>query len=64
MLKGVIAFAKNHGIKIIEAYPTISTPKNTPDAFLWTGLYKSFERAGFQIVDRTSANKPMVRYYL
>ncbi|MFA5302155.1 MAG: GNAT family N-acetyltransferase [Bacteroidales bacterium] len=64
MLKGVIAYAKTQGIKIIEAYPTIPAKKNTPDAFLWTGLYKSFERVGFQIVDRTSPNKPMVRYYL
>jgi len=24
---------------------------------------KSFERAGFEIVDRTSKNRPMVRYY-
>jgi len=29
----------------------------------WIGLYRSFERAGFEIVDRTSKNRPMVRYY-
>lgn len=34
-----------------------------PDTFAWIGLYKSFERAGFEIVDRTSKNRPMVRYY-
>ncbi len=27
------------------------------------GLYKSFERADFEIVDNTSKNRPMVRYY-
>ncbi|MDP4292495.1 MAG: GNAT family N-acetyltransferase [Bacteroidota bacterium] len=62
LLKGVIRYAKENGIKIIEAYPTIPTQENLPDAFAWIGLYKSFERAGFEIVDRTSKNRPMVRF--
>jgi len=64
LLKGVIRYAKEIGIKIIEAYPTIPTTESLPDSFAWIGLYKSFERAGFEIVDRTSKNRPMVRYYL
>ena len=64
LLKGVIGYARDHGIKIIEAYPTIPTQEQIPDSFAWIGLYKSFERAGFKIVDRTSVNRPMVRYYL
>ncbi|HEY3389891.1 MAG TPA: GNAT family N-acetyltransferase [Prolixibacteraceae bacterium] len=63
LLKGVILYAKEAGIKIIEAYPTIPTQEKLPDSFAWIGLYKSFERAGFEIVDRTSKNRPMVRYY-
>lgn len=63
ILKGVIEYAKNNNIKIIEAYPTIPTKERLPDSFAWIGLYKSFERAGFEIVDRTSKNRPMVRYY-
>lgn len=63
LLKGVIKYAKEKGIKIIEAYPTIPTKESLPDSFAWIGLYKSFERAGFEIVDRTSKNRPMVRYY-
>ncbi|MDP4226469.1 MAG: GNAT family N-acetyltransferase [Bacteroidota bacterium] len=63
LLKGVIRYAKEKGIKIIEAYPAIPTKESLPDSFAWIGLYKSFERAGFQIVDRTSKNRPMVRYY-
>jgi hypothetical protein len=62
LLKGVIRYAKEKGIKIIEAYPAIPTKESLPDSFAWTGLYKSFERAGFEIVDRTSKNRPMVRY--
>ena len=64
MLKGVIAYAKKKKIKVVEAYPTIPTKDQLPDSFAWIGLYKSFERAGFKIVDRTSKNRPMVRYYV
>ncbi len=63
LLKGVIKYAKAVGIKIIEAYPTIPTQEKLADSFAWIGLYKSFGRAGFEIVDRTSKNRPMVRYY-
>jgi len=63
LLKGVINYAKEQNIKIIEAYPAIPTVDRLPDSFVWTGLYKSFERAGFEIVDHTSKNRPMVRYY-
>jgi len=63
MLKALIAYAKKKKIKIIEAYPVIPTKDKLPDAFAWVGLYKSFARAGFEIVDRTSKNRPMVRFY-
>lgn len=63
LLKGVIQYARANNIKIIEAYPSIPTQEKLPDSFAWIGLYKSFEQAGFQIVDRTSKNRPMVRYY-
>ena len=63
LLKGVIRYATRQGIKIIEAYPTIPKKEKLPDSFAWIGIYKSFEQAGFQIVDRTSKNRPMVRYY-
>ena len=62
MLKGVIAYAKENRIKTLEAYPTIPTKGMLPDAFAWIGIYKSFKRAGFTIVDRTSKHRPMVRY--
>ena len=64
LLKGVINYARENEIEIIEAYPTIPTQEKLPDSFAWIGLYNSFERAGFEIADRTSKNRPMVRYYL
>jgi GNAT superfamily N-acetyltransferase len=63
LLKGVIELARKNKIEILEAYPTIPSGK-LPDAFAWIGLYKSFEKAGFEVVDQTSKNRPMVRYYL
>lgn len=64
LLKGVVKYARENGIKVLEAYPAIPTKESLPDAFAWIGLYKSFERAGFKIVDNTSANRPMVRFYI
>ena len=37
--------------------------KENWDTFVWFGLLKSLERAGFEIADRTSKNRPMVRFY-
>lgn len=64
LLKGVIKYAKKNKINLLEAYPTIPTKNKLPDAFAWIGLYKSFDRAGFKIVDRTSKSRPMVRYII
>lgn len=64
LLKGAVNYAKEKGIKILEAYPAIPTQEKLPDGFAWIGLYKSFERAGFEIVDQTSKHRPMVRYFV
>lgn len=63
MLKGIIQYARDNNISVIEAYPAIPTQKRLPDSFAWIGLLRSFEKAGFTIVDQTSRNRPMVRYY-
>ncbi|HEY9167099.1 MAG TPA: GNAT family N-acetyltransferase [Candidatus Kryptonia bacterium] len=64
ILRGAIDYARSAGIRMLEAYPTIPTKDKYPDSFLWVGLYKSFQRAGFKIVDRTSKSRPMVRFNL
>jgi hypothetical protein len=63
MLKAAINYAKQEHIEVLEAYPTIPTTEKLPDSFAWIGLYSSFKQAGFSIVDQTSRNRPMVRYY-
>ena len=64
LLKGAIEYAKKVGIKILEAYPVVPTKKDWPDSFLWVGLFESFKRAGFKVVDRKSRSRPMVRFYV
>jgi GNAT superfamily N-acetyltransferase len=63
LLIALVRHARKKKVKIIEAYPLIPAQKKLPDAFAWVGLYRSFARAGFEIVDLSSKNRPMVRYY-
>ena len=63
ILKGAINYARENGIKIIEAYPVIPVNGRIPNTFAWYGLYRTFEKSGFSIVDRKSENRPMVRCY-
>jgi GNAT superfamily N-acetyltransferase len=64
MLNAVIEHAGRNSISILEAYPLKPATGKLPDAFAWIGVYSSFEKAGFRIVDHTSKNRPTVRYYL
>lgn len=64
LLNGVIDYARNSGIDVLEAYPVVPAGGKLPDTFAYYGLYSAFEKAGFRIVDQTSKNRPMVRYYV
>lgn len=64
LLKGVIEYARANKIAILEAYPVVPGEGKLPDTFAYYGLYTAFEKAGFSIVDQTSKNRPMVRYYI
>lgn len=61
LLAAAVALAKKHGARILEGYPT--DPKHGPqaDAFVWTGLLGSFEKAGFSEVARRSPTRPIMR---
>ncbi len=63
LLKGAIEFAKKKKAKIVEAYPTKPKEK-LPDAFVWTGLYSSFVKAGFKKAGAHSPARPIMRYYI
>lgn len=62
LIQACKTFAKQNNISILEAYPAIPTQEKLPDAFAWIGLYNAFVTAGFEIVDQTSKNRPMMRY--
>jgi GNAT superfamily N-acetyltransferase len=64
LLEGVIEYARANDISVLEAYPVVPTQEKLPDTFAYYGLYTAFEKAGFTIVDQTSKNRPMVRYYV
>ena len=56
------AFARKNKIKILEAYPVRPYAEKIPDAFAWTGIYSTFIKAGFAVVNEASKSKPMMRW--
>ncbi|HEX6889201.1 MAG TPA: GNAT family N-acetyltransferase, partial [Chryseolinea sp.] len=64
LLKATLAYAKQEGAKIVEAYPVEPKDKRMPDVFAWTGIISSFIAAGFKEEKRHSTARPIVRYYL
>ncbi|HEX2921552.1 MAG TPA: GNAT family N-acetyltransferase [Bacteroidales bacterium] len=64
LLKGAIEYAKDHGIKIIEAYPLVPAHKPVPETSAWYGIFTTFQQAGFKVVNPVPENRPMVRYYI
>ncbi len=59
-------YAGQQGATVIEAYPvdtSVASGSFVP-VFNWTGVAKSFERAGFAEVARRSASRPIMRRFL
>lgn len=61
LIDGAARFARRHGARLIEGYPSDPRGGRLPDAFAWTGLPAAFERAGFTEVARRAATRPIVR---
>jgi len=61
LLKGALAYARKRGARVLEGYPLDLESQRLPDAFVWTGLVGSFERAGFVEAIRRSRSKPIMR---
>lgn len=64
MIKGAIEYASRKGVSTLEAYPVKPTAEKQPSVFLWVGIYQSFLKAGFEVVDDKSPKRPMMRYYI
>jgi GNAT superfamily N-acetyltransferase len=60
LVEAAVAHAKRNGARVVEAYP-VDPQKRQADAFVYTGLASTFEKAGFNEVARRSPTRPIVR---
>ena len=63
LLKGAIAYAREHGAKLMEAYP-VDKPARSNDNDMWFGPKSMYDRAGFHEVARRKPARPVVRLKL
>ena len=66
LLDAAIAYARDHGATLLEAYPADTDGGRIPAANAFKGTVPMFEAAGFEVVERrqanrTSAPRPIVR---
>jgi GNAT superfamily N-acetyltransferase len=66
MLEAAIAYARDHGATLLEAYPADTEGGRISAANAFKGTVPMFEAAGFEVVERrqanrTSAPRPIVR---
>lgn len=61
LLDAAVAFVRDRGGHIVEAYPIAPASADYPAAYAYTGLLSTFLAAGFQVVARPSASRAVVR---
>ena len=60
MLKGAMAWAREQGVRLLEAYPC-DKPARAADDSMWFGAKSMFDRARFVEVARRKPMRPVVR---
>jgi len=60
LLQGAIAYAREQGATIIEAYPVEKAEASKDDA-MWFGAKSMYDHAGFKEVARRKPTRPVVR---
>ena len=60
LLKGAMAWARERGATLLEAYPC-DKPARSVDDFIWFGAKPMFDRAGFVEVARRKPTRPVLR---
>jgi hypothetical protein len=63
LAQAAVAYARSEGAKTLEAYPH-DLKENSVDAFVWTGLLRTFRGLGFREVGRRSPERPIIRVEL
>jgi GNAT superfamily N-acetyltransferase len=64
LLDAGVRHARDHGARVVEAFPLVPRTGNVPAAFAWTGFLSPFLKAGFEVVGSPSAGKRVVHRYL
>ncbi len=60
LTKAAIGFVRKHGGTIVETYPWDTTEQKA-DSVVYTGMASTYERLGFEVVQRRAPHKPMMR---
>jgi ribosomal protein S18 acetylase RimI-like enzyme len=60
LLRGAVAYARQQGATLIEAYPVDRAGRSRDDA-MWFGARSMYDRAGFKVVARRKPARPVVR---
>jgi ribosomal protein S18 acetylase RimI-like enzyme len=63
LLQGAVAYARQRGVRLIEAYPVDKSEAGAPDA-PWFGSLAMFDALGFKEVARHQPARPIVRLKL
>lgn len=63
LLAGAVDWAREHGVRLLEAYPVDRQAEGAPDAS-WFGSCSMFEKAGFAEVARHKPARPIMRLKL
>jgi GNAT superfamily N-acetyltransferase len=64
LIKAAVDYAKKHGAKVVEAYPTVPRTGEVPPTSSYMGIPSVFEKAGFEKCARPSAAKVILRRYV
>jgi ribosomal protein S18 acetylase RimI-like enzyme len=60
LLKGALAYAREQGAALVEAYP-VDKPARSKDEYMWFGAKSMYDKAGFVEVARRKPQRPIVR---
>lgn len=64
LITQALVFARQHGAKIVEAYPLRTQISKLLPYERFMGIQSTFERLGFTVVVQRSDRRPVMRFYL
>jgi GNAT superfamily N-acetyltransferase len=64
LLRAALAYAREHGARMVEGYPVETRATRISDLSAWHGTASAFLQVGFVEVARPSKTRPIMRYVL